>query len=202
MSVAAKLIVSALLAFHLLAVAIFPLAFAAQNESPSVMAVANAMRPYGKALYLDHGYFFFAPNPGPSHLVQYRLEFDDGRPPLEGRFPDLKRHWPRLLYHRHFMLAEHLNARYVPPEPPTEASQRDQWRSARDRYERHLRSFEQHLLATHGADRVTLVRLEHDMPLPDEFLKMQREGIRLDDPEWFVPLDEPQRAAAAQGAVP
>ena len=35
-------------------------------------------RPYLEAAYLDHGYAFFAPDPGPSHLVRYELEFDDG----------------------------------------------------------------------------------------------------------------------------
>jgi hypothetical protein len=203
LGVAARIVISGLLAFHVLAVAIFPLAFATQNASPSVMSVAGWMRPYGEALCLDHGYFFFAPNPGPSHLVQYRLEFDDGRPPMEGRFPDLKQHWPRLWYHRHFMLAEHLNAHYIPPEPPAEANQQElaRWQAARASYERHLRAFEQHLLEKHGADRVTLVRLEHAIPFPDEYEDMLDQGIRLDDPQSFVPLDEP-RASSRGAAAP
>ena len=109
--------------FHLTAVFVAPLAFASEYSSPFVNAIYAALRPYIAAMYLDHGYFFFAPNPGPSHLVDYKVEFADGRPPLTGRFPDLKTERPRLLYHRHFMLSESLHSRYryplTPPPEPT-----------------------------------------------------------------------------------
>src|SRR5262245_46752829 len=120
-----KLLVSAALAFHLTAVFVAPFAFACNSgpvPSPLASAVYGWFRPYLGALYLDHGYFFFAPNPGPSHLVDYKVEFADGRPPVTGRFPDLATERPRLLYHRHFMVAESLNNRFAPPTPPPEPS--------------------------------------------------------------------------------
>src|SRR5438128_3704533 len=87
-----KALLSVALAFHLAAVFVAPFAFAS-NSGPSPSPLADALfkvfRPYLGALFLDHGYFFFAPNPGPSHLVDYKVEFDDGRPPVTGRFPNL-----------------------------------------------------------------------------------------------------------------
>src|SRR5438094_9864442 len=104
-----KAVISGLLAVHISAVFVAPLAFACDWSSPLVNAVVGIYRPYIDALYLNHGYFFFAPNPGPSHLVDYTVEFGDGRPPRTGRIPDLASERPRLLYHRHFMLSEALH---------------------------------------------------------------------------------------------
>jgi hypothetical protein len=108
----AKALASGLVALHLSAVFIAPFAFACNaggSSSPLADAVVGALRPYIVALYLDHGYFFFAPNPGPSRLVDYRVQFADGRSEVKGRFPDLTTEKPRLLYHRHFMLSEALS---------------------------------------------------------------------------------------------
>lgn len=184
-----KVLISGLVLFHLTAVVIFPLAFASQGASPAVMDTMWLFEPYGRICHLNHGYAFFAPNPGPSHLVEYTLEFDDGREPVVGRFPDIEQHWPRLLYHRHFMLAEHLNADYRPPQPPPGATpeQLAAWREERGRYEQHLRSLQRHLLTTYGADRVTLKRIEHAIPSPNAVLE---EGIRLDDQRLYVVQNE------------
>jgi hypothetical protein len=161
-----KAVISGLVLFHLTAVVIFPLAFASRGASPSILAVIEWFEPYGRICHLNHGYAFFAPNPGPSHLVEYRVEFNDGREPIEGRFPDLQQHWPRLLYHRHFMLAEHLNADYRPPQPPAQATpeQLELWKRERRQYELHLRSLQRHLLEKYNADRVVLKRIEHEIP--------------------------------------
>src|SRR5262249_5848411 len=110
---------------HLTAVFIAPFAVACTTggpPSPAIDPIRQALQPYIAAMFLDHGYFFFAPNPGPNHLVDYKLEFADGRPPLEGRFPNLATERPRLLSHRYFMLSEALNASFVPPEMPPEPS--------------------------------------------------------------------------------
>ncbi|NIO41435.1 MAG: hypothetical protein GTO41_15415, partial [Burkholderiales bacterium] len=56
-------------------------------------------------MFLDHGYRFFAPEPGPGHLVRYEVTTSDGAG-AAGQFPDRDRIWPRLLYHRWFMLSE------------------------------------------------------------------------------------------------
>jgi hypothetical protein len=208
-----KGLLSVLIALHVAAVFLGPLAFACnagRPGSPFVKAVYGVFQPYIGLMYLDHGYFFFAPDPGPSHLVDFKVEFDDGRPPVAGRFPDLKTEQPRLLYHRHFMLAEALNIRFVPPEPPPEPSpppltatpaekslfqaareqyrqQHAEWTHARRQYEAMRKSFEEHLKSKYGGSRVTLTRVEHRLLLPEE---VQLAGTRLNDPATYVNLPE------------
>lgn len=208
-----KLLVSAALAFHVAAVFVGPFAFACNSgpaPSPFASAVYGWFRPYLGALYLDHGYFFFAPNPGPSHLVDYKVEFADGRQPVTGRFPDLATERPRLLYHRHFMIAESLNNRFAPPTPPPEpspppltasAGEKEVYRQVRANYDRevglwrHVRgqyvamqaSLSDHLQHKYGGSRVTLTRVEHRLATPDE---VQYAGRRLDAPDSYVNLPE------------
>jgi hypothetical protein len=207
-----KVLVSVLLTWHVAAVFIGPFAFASRSPFPSPFAKGfyEFSRPYLGALYLDHGYFFFAPNPGPSHLVDYKVEFDDGRPPKTGRFPDLKTERPRLLYHRHFMLAEALNNRFVPANPPPEPSPPpltasagekmvyqagrkeydeavNEWKLARQQYEAMQRSFKDHLKHKYGGDRVSITRIEHGLPTADE---VQYGGRKLNDPSSYVTLPE------------
>ncbi|QDU31717.1 hypothetical protein ETAA8_68770 [Anatilimnocola aggregata] len=173
---------SALLLLHLLAVFLPPFQFACRvgngSSSPFADGLVGWFRPYIGALYLDHGYFFFAPNPGPSHLVKYKVEFADGeRAPIEGRFPDLQQQQPRLKYHRHFMIAEAYNNQYTSPVAPPEPSppplntqqterqrrlhadrvlaheaQLSEWKFRRRQYEELQKSLTQHLLKAHGGD--------------------------------------------------
>ena len=211
-----KLLVSGLVAAHLTAVFVAPLAFAASYSSPAVNTLYGLVRPYAAALYLDHGYFFFAPQVGPSHLIDYTVEFDDGRPPVTGRFPNLATERPRLLYHRHFMLTESLNTRFqyplTPPPEPTpppltataeekvlwqatreeDARQRESWKQARKLYDAMHRSFSDHLLSEYGGSRVTLKRIEHVLPSPAE---VNLAGRRLDDPRSYVEQPEPPQGA-------
>ncbi|MDG2013983.1 MAG: hypothetical protein P8J33_10780, partial [Pirellulaceae bacterium] len=93
-----------IIAFHLFCVALAPLA--AVDPRP-VLAVdmQRALRPYSESLYLLHGYRFFAPEPGPSHIVRYQIALPSGEL-LDGQFPDRDEFWPRLIYHRWFMLSE------------------------------------------------------------------------------------------------
>jgi hypothetical protein len=189
-SVRRRLVVSVLLLFHLLAVFLAPFTFASSGPdatSPFALALMNRMRPYIDMLYLNHGYFFFAPEPGPSHLLRCRLEFDDGREALELIFPDRNEQWPRLLYHRHFMLTEQLNALFIPAEPPEDLPEvRAAWRRQRAVYEMRRASFEQHLRHRHGASRVEMVRMQHRPPAHAEAL----EGLRLTDPSLYRDLSE------------
>lgn len=205
-----KLLVSAVLAFHIAAVFLAPLAFATEYSSPVVVSLFAVVRPYTTALYLNHGYFFFAPDTGPAHLVDYKVEFDDGRPPVTGRFPDLATERPRLLYHRHFMLSESLYNRFQPatpfpePSPPpltATAMQKLEWQMARREYDRELarwkhqrpqfaamrRSVEDHLKAKYGGTRATLTLIEHRLLTPIEIERGER---RLDAPETYIPLPE------------
>ena len=206
-----KLVLSGLILFHLAAVFWAPFAFAAsRGGSPFAGPIALMLRPYMQALFLDHGYFFFAPDPGASYLVRYKIEFDDGREPVTGVFPDLKTQQPRLLYHRHFMMATALSDRFVPPDPPPEPAPapltataaekaaalrgreaysraRAAWQHQRRQYESLKRAFEEHLLAVHGGSKVTLTRVEHRPPEPDEFSTGR---LRLHDPILYTDLPE------------
>jgi hypothetical protein len=66
---------------------------------------------YLNLIYMNHGYEFFAPDPAGTHLISWRVTKSDGTtiggrfPNLEAQPPDLEAQWPRLLYHRHMMLA-------------------------------------------------------------------------------------------------
>ena len=73
--------------------------------------VAKAVSPVHQALYLNHGYRFFAPDPGPSHSLIYEIETADGQK-TKGHFPDRENTSPRLLYHRWFMLSESMYREY------------------------------------------------------------------------------------------
>ena len=191
-----RLTVSAALFLHLAAVIAPPLNFATVGNGPA-RGVYRLLRPYSQAAYIDHGYFFFAPDPGASHLVRFRAEFEGDREPLVDLFPDKKKQWPRLLYHRHFMLTEHLHAAYAPPEPPPGLDDRAmaEWSAAREIYEARRNGFKQHLKAKYNAKDIKLTRVEHRPPDPLEFL----EGRRLDDEQLYVDLPETPPVRAGQG---
>jgi hypothetical protein len=199
---------SVILLYHLLAVFLPPFHFA--SGSPLSTGLMVGFRPYSAAMYMDHGYFFFAPDPGPSHLVEYKVEFADGRPPITGRFPDLQKQQPRLKYHRHFMIAEALNNQYEPLTPPPEpsppplnASSNERkiyadrkelhasvlalWQHRRRQYEALTKSIEAHLLAEYGGSKATISRVEHRLLSPFEVKEL---GLKANDPTTYVTLPE------------
>jgi hypothetical protein len=169
---ARRAVVSGLLLAHLLAIQVGP-------RSPSILSdvMRQFYRPYLDAAYLDHGYKFFAPEPGPSHLIRYELEFADGSR-LEGRLPDRARHWPRLLYHRHFMLSEFMPQFGDQVWDPRLPWQEQLFSPAQQTY---IRSYASHLLEEHDARRVTLYLVQHRVPDPAEVLG----GLALDDPSLY-----------------
>ncbi|MBM4076575.1 MAG: hypothetical protein FJ267_13170 [Planctomycetes bacterium] len=150
---------SVLLAFHVFAI------FVAPSAMPPASALLeqcyNFALPYNEALFLNHGYHFFAPDPGSSSLMAYSIP-QAGNIPLKKRIPD-KSIWPRLLYHRYFMLAENVSSF-------SEKSQNEF-------YEAYAR----HFARIHNADRVTLYSVSHE---PSSMARIQVGG-RLDDPEMF-----------------
>lgn len=170
--------ISVLVIGHLWAVVGRPFEFATQGPfgtSPSASMFFQPVRGYSQFAYLDHGYAFFAPEPGPSHFFQAALKPPQGER-FERKFPDLSDQWPRLLYHRHFMLAEFLNDVYHPPgEPPAEiaadALAAAQWRQGRKRYEDIRDSILNHLRAEHPRCEVAIRRVEHRQPGLPEFLQ-------------------------------
>lgn len=158
----ARTIASVLVLFHLAAVVSAPLA--GPNPSQLAGTIWMFFRPYLEATYLNHAYLFFVPEPGPGHLVRYELEMPDGAR-REGIFPDRAMHRPRLLYHRHFMLSEKIAG---PPGPRIEA-----W----------VQSYAEHLLARHGARRVTLHLRVHRLASPD----LVQQGRPLGHRDSFLP---------------
>ncbi len=182
--------------FHLSAVVLPPLAFQTRNQdgpSPLVRSVMPLFAGYGQFLHMDRGYAFFAPDPGPSHLIQAASLEPDGSFD-EQMYPNLQNQWPRLLYHRHFMLTEFLNESYWPPGPPEELRQTEPdaaevWTQRRKRYESIRQSYVDHLKSINGGREVYLRRIEHGLPTLGNY---RAEPIPLDDPRLYnVLLDQP-----------
>jgi hypothetical protein len=151
--------VSFWLVFHLAAVVIAPAAMAPASEL--AREVCGLFQPYQQILYLDHGYHFFAPEPAESTLLAYVAEREDGAT-LRGRIPD-RRTQPRLLYHRYFMLTEHMN------DAPEDLQK--VWHT----------SYAQHIAREQRAARVRLIQQTHNLPTTERV----RNGGRLDDPESY-----------------
>ena len=171
-----KWLLNLLLVFHLSAVFVPPFTFATRTgyeSSPLADLALLVVQPYVDAMFLNHGYFFFAPNPGPSHLVQYEVEFKNGKKTVR-RFPDRQTQWPRLFYHRHLMLAEWLHSSFPPATVPEWIPAREQ-ELRRQVYQQLVNSYQQHLQHKYDARRITLRRLEHRLIYPDEYLDGQRD---------------------------
>lgn len=201
-----RVLISVAVLLHLAAVFVPPFRFASRSTqgeaSPLADSVYDVFQPYINAAYLDHGYFYFAPNPGPSHLVRYEVDQGLGRDPVVGVFPELHperpkivgTQLPRLMYHRHFMLAESLHANFVPEKPaadlPENAALRravvESWKERRQVYEQLKKSFEDHLSSEYGGRPVKIVRVEHRQPTPGEY----RDGMAIDDSQLYRDLSE------------
>jgi len=192
--------------FHLLAVVAEPLFFYSRSDvqaGPEFLALRRGLGPYVDWMYLDHGYFFFAPNPGPSHLVGIRDQ--------SVVFPDRKEQWPRLLYHRYFMLSEFYNNSFAPtaldPQDMTDKSFVARWEEDRRFYQTLQRSISKSIQSqwnTRGDDRgeslPELVRLERPLPGPLEVLSGAK---RLGDSRDLIVLPEgPESPSTQPGRTP
>ena len=107
LSPALKPVVSCAILFYLFVLILGPLSNPVGSEHLT-QPLAQKVKPIHRALFLGHGYRFFAPDPGPSHLVEFEITQEDGTV-VTGRFPDRgdsENSFPRLLYHRWFMLSE------------------------------------------------------------------------------------------------
>jgi hypothetical protein len=199
-----RLVASLAILWHLVGVMVAPLSTPPRFDGPTSVIGAKlreAYVPYITALYLNHAYKFFAPNPGNSHLLRYDLHFADGTKQVnrdDQLLPDRFRHWPRLLYHRHFMITEFLN---VPPwvwepervaaSPGTEPLGTGPVGEAVPSVaepipvhyaKRYVEGIAAHLARRHGAARVDLYSREHFIPSIREFKDV---GNRLDSPESY-----------------
>ena len=106
-SAAVRIGLSVGILLYLLVVLLGPLSNPIGSENLT-LPLGRQIRPVHEALYLGHGYRFFAPDPGPSHILEYRINAGEPEKEIIARFPDRNEHWPRLLYHRWFMLSETL----------------------------------------------------------------------------------------------
>jgi hypothetical protein len=156
--------ISALIGLHLAAIVVGP--WSIPPASDLVQSLYVLAGPYLEAMYLNHGYRFFAPDPGPSHLIRYEL-FDARGRTIRGFFPDRREHQPRLRYHRHFMLSEFVGNAL--------ASGRS------DIVEETSRNFASRLAAEHGATSVRLHLIQHGLPSPAQI----QQGLPLSNAQLF-----------------
>ena len=152
-------ILSLWLLFHVFAVFIAPAAM--PPSSPLLENGYQIALPYNESLYLNHGYHFFAPDPGASTLIAWEIP-RDGDVPVVGRFPEVSIR-PRLLYHRYFMLAENV------------------WAFDEETQQDMVKAYAQHVAGQFRSDRISISRMRHE---PSSIVRLQAGG-RLDDPETF-----------------
>jgi hypothetical protein len=156
------------LVFHLCAIIIAPASVAPSSEV--IESAWSVFRPYLEFMYLNHGHHFFAPEPAASTLISYRALRADGTT-VSGHIPD-RTTLPRLLYHRQFMLTEHLHDAQL-REVPDELL--DQW----------VKSYADHIRHKFGAVRVQLTGHVHSLPSREDVLN----GRKLNDPETYESSD-------------
>lgn len=152
-------LVNVWLVVHLAAIVIAPASVA--PSSALADAAWEWVAPYLGLLYLDHGNHFFAPEPGESTLLAFEARRGDGTV-ARGCLPD-RGIGPRLLYHRYFMLTEHMAGASDELRPLWHAS------------------YARHLGREYGARQVRLTQLVHLLPTMERI----RGGGRLDDPESY-----------------
>ncbi len=160
-----KIVLSAAIALHILAVFVGPWAMP-PHGSELARTIARAIEPYLQGACLNNGYRFFAPEPGPGHLVRYEVVTGDGRQ-IDGFFPDKATEWPRLLYHRYFMLSEFLNSISNP--------------GTADLASKYADSYAYHLTYKYDARNVKLYLRQHRLPSIEDV----RGGMKLDDPSLY-----------------
>ncbi len=160
-----RTLLSAAIALHVVAVFFGPFAMP-PHGSQIARAVGDVLSPYTQAACLNNGYRFFAPEPGPGHLVRYEVETKDGRH-IEGIFPDRSQQWPRLLYHRYFMMSEFLNS-----------VNREETQAISDAF---AESYVKHLIHQYDARAVKLHLRQHRLPSMEDV----RGGMQLDDPSLY-----------------
>lgn len=205
-------LVSILACMHLFAVFAEPFRFFSQSAVKPASEEAGLLRstlaPYVEFMYLSHGYAFFAPNPGPSHLLHCKRKpsATEALPPLDPSsrradeveaketlrvFPDRNVDRPRLLYHRYFMLSEFYQTLFAPAKLSEtdlqEPGLRERWEFDRRLYEQLQASIRQRLVETYKAEDIELRRVEHALPSRQQILG---DGWKLTDPRLYLELSE------------
>ena len=186
-----QIVLLVLFLIHFLGVLSEPLRFFSRSDvrtGPEFAWLDQMMGPYSQCLYINHGYFFFAPNPGPGHLIQCSFSSTPGaktqieNPKQKLLLPDRNEHWPRLLYHRYFMLAEFYTNRFAPQQVSEELKKdvefMQRWSFDKELYDQIQRSMIASLKHSRHQDWVELRRLERLLPDSQQVL---REGWSLND---------------------
>jgi hypothetical protein len=148
---------------YLAALVIAPLA-GPPPASALAQAILQPFRPLLGAVHLGHGYRFFAPDPGPGHAIRWEATLPDGSS-RTGSIPDRGADWPRLLYHRRFMVAEKI----APLVPPAEAPV-DVRRQARAEWLPLVKGVAGNMLRATGGTQVKLELVECYLPGPEEVI--------------------------------
>lgn len=158
-----RFIASLAIVVYLAAVVVPPLA-GPPPASGLARTLLQPLRPLVGSLHLGHGYRFFAPDPGPGHSIRWTATLVDGSE-RSGLIPDRTADWPRLLYHRRFMVSEKIAAAMPPPEVPAEVRTRTKpdWQPL-------VKGVAAKLLTDHAATRVRLEMIEHYLPDPEEVI--------------------------------
>ncbi|MEY3459666.1 MAG: hypothetical protein RL215_2823 [Planctomycetota bacterium] len=149
-----------LIVVHLVAILSAPLTVGPSSQISR--RVWGCLAPYLQALYLNHGFHYFAPEPGSSNLVSWSVTCEDGRV-VSGRFPNFDI-FPRLMYHRHFMLSEVLGNSSPELQPDI------------------VRGFARNLLREHGGKTVSLSAIRHEL----SSMARVRAGGKLTDPDLYT----------------
>lgn len=181
--------VSLFLCWHIAALLCEPLRMFSQSSvrpmGANVAYLKQVVGPYMEFMYLDHGYFFFAPNPGPSHLMRCEIRpkgAEPTAPPILVQIPDRTVHWPRLDYHRHFMLSEFYHAVFTPSVPPPNVEPGSpayrQWERDLAFYRMLQNSVEHHLEHLYPESKIEIKRLARQ--LPNDY-RVLVEGWKIDD---------------------
>lgn len=224
-----RVLLSLAVVLHLLAVVAEPLRFFSASPvkfaSEDARLLRLATQRYSDFMYLSHGYSFFAPNPGPSHLLECEIALNSNvdlaaEPPL-GRpafltasrelskrsswrvFPDRMQDRPRLIYHRFFMLSEFYHTQFAPATLAEQAKLDtaivEQWKQDRQMYEQLQNSIVKNLEGKHANHKITLRRVEH--ALPSEY-QIFEERWKLTDPRLFLVLPEGDAPASPERLLP
>lgn len=181
-----KAIASLLIVAYLAVVIVPPLA-GPPPASELARIAFGPLRPFIHGLALDHGYRFFAPNPGPGHSIRWVVTRADGST-VSGSTPDRDADWPRLLYHRRFMVAEKVSDRIPPADVPEDIR-----REAKADWQPLVRGVARHLLESNDGATVRLEMVEHFLPAPDEVVRGETR------PDTVTPLGTYARAPGAAG---
>ena len=166
-----RLLVTVALLWHLAAV--FMAALSVPPSSPLASVIAQrGMQWYLDMLAMNRGHHFFAPTPPAGVLVRYELVDADGKT-IIGEFPNKKEYWPRLRYHRHFMLAD---------QASVESEDANVRKVATEKY---LKAYARHLLRAYDGEQIRIKRVIHWVLPPPMFRPPEQRDWKLDHPRTY-----------------